>query len=320
MQTYLKSRPVWSQLLMFLGITAGSFLITSMIGVFIISKVSGLSMLAISDVKSWNAADPRFMAFIRGMLIVQFLGLFIIPVVVFARLVHPQPTRFLALRQPVSPLYFILAIAIMLAAIPLVEYLGVLNQKIDFPNSVEGWLKESEQQAQKQIKFMLTDKSLNNLLLNLVFIAAFAGIGEELFFRGVLQRLFTRGFKNAWTGIILAAFFFSAFHFQFYGFFPRFILGIALGAIYWYSGSIYPAMLAHFVYDGLILVLAYFNPAMVEEETPTILNPSSLLATALASLAAVVALVIIMRKKSTVTLANTFDEDELHPSPKHYTY
>ena len=39
-------------------------------------------------------------------------------------------------------------------------------------------------------------------------------------------------------------------------------MGILLGAVYWYSGSLWPAIIAHFVYDAFIIVLAYFNPKM----------------------------------------------------------
>jgi hypothetical protein len=53
---------------------------------------------------------------------------------------------------------------------------------------------------------------------------------------------------------------------QFYGFFPRLALGILLGAIYWYSGSLWVAILAHFVYDAILITLVYFNPAMLNDQ------------------------------------------------------
>jgi hypothetical protein len=55
-------------------------------------------------------------------------------------------------------------------------------------------------------------------------------------------------------------------HLQFYGFLPRFALGIVLGALYWYSGSLLTAMLAHFVYDAFLIVLVYQKPALLQEE------------------------------------------------------
>ena len=116
-------------------------------------------------------------------------------------------------------------------------------------------MKASEESAAKQIEFMLKRNTVQDLLLNLVLVAVFAGVGEELFFRGVLQRLFIKLFKNPWAGILVTAFIFSAIHFQFYGFIPRFILGILLGLIYWYSGSLWPAIIAHFAYDAFAVIM-----------------------------------------------------------------
>ena len=82
-------------------------------------------------------------------------------------------------------------------------------------------------------------KGPKDLLIMIFLVGMLPAIGEELFFRGILQKLFIQIFKKAWPGIIFTAFLFSAIHMQFMGFFPRMALGIILGALYWYSGSLY---------------------------------------------------------------------------------
>ena len=72
--------------------------------------------------------------------------------------------------------------------------------------------------------------------------------------------------QKSWVGIIVSAAIFSAMHMQFYGFLPRFALGVLLGLIYWYSGSLWVAILAHFIYDAVLIVLAYFYPEMLDDE------------------------------------------------------
>jgi membrane protease YdiL (CAAX protease family) len=136
-----------------------------------------------------------------------------------------------------------------------------------------------EEEAARQIKFMLQKRNPVELLKNLLFISVFAGIGEELFFRGILQRLLIRVTKNPWMGIILTAAIFSGIHFQFYGFLPRLLLGVLLGAIYWYSGSLWVAILAHFLYDAAIILLVYFNPQMLENPDATLLPGPAMAAT-----------------------------------------
>jgi membrane protease YdiL (CAAX protease family) len=319
MQSYLKTRSVRAQFFIFLSLVFSALLIfVVMIGTWLATKVTGLSLFEISDVASWKGGDPRYVLFLRVMLVVQFLGLFVVPVLVFAYLSDPQPRRYLGLRR--APLlFFVAGILVMVVAIPLVEYLGFLNQQIHFPSGIEGWMKSTEKEAQQQIAMLLQTKSLSTLLLNVVMVAGFAGVSEELFFRGVLQRLFIWGFKNVWLGIILAAFLFSALHLQFYGFFPRFVLGIILGAIYWYSGSLWPAILAHFCYDGLLIVMAYFNPSMITEEQSSFIPSNYMLVTALASAAATAALVWYMRRKSTSD-ETQFQKERLLDEPQSFTF
>ena len=66
------------------------------------------------------------------------------------------------------------------------------------------------------------------MIMNLVTIALIPAIAEELIFRGVLQKIFSRVFRSVHVGIWFTAFLFSTVHFQFFGFVPRFILGLAL--------------------------------------------------------------------------------------------
>jgi membrane protease YdiL (CAAX protease family) len=90
-----------------------------------------------------------------------------------------------------------------------------------------------------------------------LLIAVLPAIGEELMFRGVIQRLLTVQFKNYHWGIWGSAFLFSAIHFQFYGFLPRMLLGALFGYMLVYTGSIVYPMIAHFVNNFASLLLAY---------------------------------------------------------------
>lgn len=308
---YLKTRPAWIQLLAFIGMAFGIFLVVSLVGVLILTKYTGINLLDLADTGKWDFKNPQMLTFVRGMLLVQFLGLFFIPSFLFGYFSDPNPMDYIGLKKPGTAIYYILGVAILILALPLVDWLGAINRQVNFPKNVEKWMQTSEKQANEQIQFMLAKHSVKDLIVNLIFIAGFAGFGEELFFRGVLQRLFIRIFKSPWAGIIITAFIFSAIHFQFYGFLPRFILGILLGVIYWYSGSLWPAILAHFIYDGFFIVLAYFNPQMMNEDT-TLFKPSMVAIPGMISLFIVIYLCWQMKKKSTVTYQNVYAGDELY--------
>ena len=310
---YLKKIHPILQVFIFAGIAAGCFLIIGTIGSLVLAGVTKIDIMSLSDPDKWDYSDPSMLTFLRGMLIIQFIALYIIPVFLFARLCDSKPADYLGLRSA-KALYFILGAAVLVIALPFVDWTGTINRALIPESTVLGrWMKSMEEDTAKQIAFMLKGQTINDLVLNLVFVAVFAGVGEELFFRGVLQRLFIKTFKNPWAGIVLAAFIFSAIHLQFYGFIPRFILGILLGLIYWYSGSLWPAILAHFVYDALAVVVIYFNPAMANEEgVTTSFGNQTLLA--IGSLVIVTGIILAMKLGSKTTYEMMYARDNVDES------
>jgi len=95
------------------------------------------------------------------------------------------------------------------------------------------------------------------LLINIVIMAFLPAIFEEFLFRGTLQPLFTKWFANKHVAIIVTAFIFSAIHFQFYGFIPRFLLGIYLGYLLVWSQSLWLPIIAHFMHNATSLIFDY---------------------------------------------------------------
>jgi membrane protease YdiL (CAAX protease family) len=299
------------QMLMFFGLAFGLFVIASMIGVAILSKTTGIGLQDLQNSASWDLANPKYRTFMRGMILIQFLFLFTIPSLLFSFFSDPKPAQYLGLKAPGAASYWVWGILIILVAYPFVEYLGYINQKIPFGPETAKWMKGMEEEAARQIRFMLQERTPVELAKNLVFIALFAGIGEELFFRGILQRMFIRLTRNPWMGIILTAAIFSGIHFQFYGFFPRLFLGVLLGAIYWYSGSLWVAILAHFLYDAAVIVLVYFNPHMLENAEATLIKGQEfgLLIGAMISLAITFVILHQMQKRSVATYEAVYNDD-----------
>lgn len=317
MQTYLKTKPVGVQLLLFIGMAFGLFSVFSYAGVMLITRTTGISMAELQDFNTWNRSNPNFIIAIRGMLFIQFLSLFLIPSLLYAYFSDPNPKSYLGLRKPSSAIYWILGILALTLSLPFVEFIGSLNQKLASGEWVPQWMRSSEEEAGKQIRFMIEKRTIGEYVQNLFFIAVLAGVGEELFFRGILQRLFIRLTGNAWIGIIIAATLFSAFHFQFFGFFPRLFLGILLGAVYWFSGSLWTAILAHFFYDALMVTIIYMNPELASNPNATLVQPSMMIAGALISAALTFFIVRLMVKKSVTRYEEVYAEEEI-PEDKPY--
>jgi hypothetical protein len=305
---YLKTRPAWSQLLIFIGLAFGCLLVMSMGGMMILSKITGFDFLAMSNENNWVYNNPAMLTYLRGLLLIQFISLFIVPVFLFAYFSDPNPVKYLGLK-PAPSLYFLLGATVLIVAIPLVDWLGVFNhQLIPETTGIGKWMKQAEDTAAKQVAFMLKRDTVQDLFLNLLFIAIFAGVGEELFFRGVLQRIFIHLFKNPMAGILVTAFIFSAIHLQFYGFIPRFILGILLGIVYWYSGSLWPTIVAHVVYDAFAVVAIYFDHSLADQQSTLPVGNQAV--AGIFSAAVTIALVYLMKKKSTNSYEAVYANDK----------
>ncbi len=64
--------------------------------------------------------------------------------------------------------------------------------------------------------------------------------------------------KNVHVAVLITAILFSAFHFQFFSFLPRFVLGLILGYLMYYGRSIWYPILAHFVNNTMGVIYYYF--------------------------------------------------------------
>lgn len=268
MKGLFQHKTAGQQFFLLLSISLVSFFVIGLVGTQLLSVITGISMNEMAALDKIDPKHPWLPFFIRGMQAVQFIGLFLIPSWFAGRFFSTNTTgNYLGFRFPSHAGFWLIGSFSILIALPMVQWLGEVNRAIEFPPELTEWIRGKEDEANDTVKALLSRHTVQDLILNLLFIAGLAAVGEELLFRGVIQRIFVRQFGQAWPAIIFSAFLFAALHLQFYGFLPRFALGILLGAIYWYSGSLWVSILAHFVYDGVLIVLVYLNPVLLNEDS-----------------------------------------------------
>ena len=241
------------QLLIFGGLTGGILFLSFTVGISIVARINHLSVMQMASMTAADYARPELAGVIKGLLIVQFFGIFLLPSLVFAYLTDPHPLAYAGLKPPHKNLFFLIGAITMIAAYFTVEFLGILNEAIVhlLPKTTQKWVESGEANANSLLDNILSMKGPGDLFKVIILVGALPAIGEELFFRGILQKLFIQIFKSALPGIIFTGFLFSAFHMQFMGFLPRMALGIVLGALYWYSGSLYTSILGHFIFNTI---------------------------------------------------------------------
>lgn len=145
------------------------------------------------------------------------------------------------------------------------------NQSIDLPDPFtpfENWAQSKELQLKELTNYLTTFEGFGDLLVALLVIAVLPAVGEELLFRGLVQNLLNKAFGNPHVAIWLSAMVFAVFHFQLYGVVPRMLLGALFGYLYYWSGYLSIAMLAHFINNSLTLILLYFTQLKIIDYDP----------------------------------------------------
>jgi membrane protease YdiL (CAAX protease family) len=205
-------------------------------------------------------AQPNMSLVMKIAQVISVLIVFVIPAFLMAFMLQPNGVRSLQLHRPPAVSSFFLVIVLMIAALPLINWLAELNNQMRLPASMSGleeWMKASEEKLKKLTDMFMSDTSVGGLILNLFVIAFMAALSEELFFRGVLQTTMIQATRNVHLSIWITAALFSAIHLQFYGFLPRMVLGAVMGYLFVWSRSLWVPILAHFVNNGFAVVLSW---------------------------------------------------------------
>ncbi|MDA3953158.1 MAG: CPBP family intramembrane metalloprotease [Bacteroidales bacterium] len=256
----------FSKIIFSLFIILATFLLTFLIGFLFAIPLFHINIADLPNVLT-NYTEPENIKFLKYLQTLQAIGLFILPAFIVAYIFHSKSIKYLKFEHiSIRPSVF--TIIILFASIPIINSLAVLNEGMQFPDwlrGIENWMTNKESDAKKLTEAFLKMDTLGSLYFNIIMIGILPSIGEELIFRGIFQRLFAEWTKNIHWGIIIAAFLFSAMHMQFYGFLPRFLLGVLLGYLFYWSGSIWIPILGHFVNNTTAVILYYFYADKMNE-------------------------------------------------------
>ena len=227
----------------------GGMLISSAIGELII-------MLLYHTPQMLEASDPVTAIRISQSLVT--IGTFLVPALLFAYCYNRQWFDYNAANR--SPKQSMVNIVLILSVtlLPVVGALSAFNQHImPQEGGVAEFMRDLEEAANHILELVTSQRSSWDLVANMLVFAVLAGVCEEFFFQGALQPLMMNWTKNPHIGILLTALIFSALHFQFYGFIPRFLLGVYLGYLFYWSRSLWLPILAHVLHNALSLMVDF---------------------------------------------------------------
>jgi uncharacterized protein len=283
----------------FVVIFAGTMLIMPFIHVPLDELLAG----------SLDLTAPENLLYGKFMQIFFHLGLFILSSVFLAWAFGKKMGGYLYMKKTPGIEVFFLSVIIIFAAVPFINYILELNMQLRFPEfmkPVEDWIYNTEQQAERVTHAYLRADTISVLLFNIFMIAVIPALGEEFMFRGVVLRILKDWSHSAHVAIWLSAILFSFIHMQFLGFFPRMILGVLFGYMVVWSGSIWPAVVAHFVNNAAAVVFFYlYQHQMTDGTLENIGKGSHGIYFALLSIIVTLVLMFVFKKMSRTSRAQT---------------
>lgn len=182
----------------------------------------------------------------------MLLGFFLFPVLVFRLLCGPTHVLHFGFARRSHWWWSAPVILIFLSGIA--DILGAFNVWIMDQLQMQS-LDHMQNSADQLQTIMLSPSTGVQWLSTIIAVVIAPAVLEELFFRGAIQNLLIRLGGNHHSAIWVSAAAFSAMHMQFEGFLPRMFLGLIMGYLYHWSGSLTTSIIAHASNNALALVL-----------------------------------------------------------------
>jgi|JTFP01.1.fsa_nt_gb membrane protease YdiL (CAAX protease family) len=198
---------------------------------------------------------------LRLQMILQRIFMFILPPLLVAYLWFDKPFSWLRLNKFPGLWQIVSVVVLSVVIVPFVNVLTALNAQMALPEWLSGvseWMRTMEDSAAGLTNQLLNVNEPALLVQNMILVAVIPAIGEELFFRGGIQNIISDK-KNIHLAVWISAFVFSAIHLQFYGFIPRMLLGGMYGYLLFWSGSLWLPVIAHFVNNGMAVLVYYLR-------------------------------------------------------------
>ncbi len=276
-----------------------SFILVFIFGLLVIMPFIDISIAEIPNIYNdlTNTFNVNLLKYIQGL---NTIGLFIIPPFIISYFVGEKAINFLNLKFSSNYMTIVFVIIAMISALPLINYLAEINSNLKLPeflSGLENKMRNAEENAQRVTEIFIKVNSVSGYFANLVVIALLPSLGEELIFRGMFQKLFIKWTKSQHLGILLAAILFSAFHFQFFSFLPRMLMGLFFGYLLVWCKSIWIPIIAHFINNATAVTFYYlYNINVINTDIENIGAEKDMFAAVILSIVLITILIYVIYK------------------------
>ncbi|HRQ55721.1 MAG TPA: CPBP family glutamic-type intramembrane protease [Ignavibacteriaceae bacterium] len=253
----------------FIGL-AGGFFLYQIVGSLLTVLIFGL------DLESIPVNSLRLMTMAGQILFI------LLPALLFSKWIYADVGKIIRIRKPDFKELGFFTVGIIILT-PLLQsllyiqnyYIEIWAKNIPFINSIKTFFDEMNKMVEKTYGNLLSASNVIELLLVITVVAVVPALSEESLFRGFIQRSFELKYKK-YIAVIITALFFSAYHFNPYGFIPLFILGAYFGFASYKSKTLLIPMFLHFLNNFSAVILYYIigDDELIKSDPTT--NPNEL--------------------------------------------
>ena len=225
-------------------------LLFNMIAIGFIDKIWDLNGLEIyNDLQN---QEFKYLYAHKALAFFDQLGTFLIPSILFLIIIRSMTINYVIPKREdwvKLIIYFFILIGLAQILLVISTYIGY-----DFlPLSTQDFL-ENQQDFNTKIQEGFITDSFSGFLFNIILLAIIPAVGEELFFRGIIQEICIGLFKNNSAGIIITSLIFGILHFQIDNLLSIIFASLLLGYIYNFSNNIFLTILLHFGFNSFSLI------------------------------------------------------------------
>ncbi len=298
---YSNLNPI-SKLFLLITLVLSFMLFSALFGILILVPFYGSGITGI--LSSPDFSDSSVITALKVIQIFNMAAGLLLPALFYLWLSTPKEEKYTAFSLKVSPALVLSAIVLVIVAQPFIGWTSELNSYLSLPGwlaPVEEWMKGKEKIGADITEAFLATTTAGGLTVNLLMIVVLPAFAEEVLFRGVLAKIIRDWTKSIHFAVLISAFIFAAIHLQFYGFLPRFLLGVAFGYLFFWSGSLWLPIAAHFTNNFLSVMVEFlFRKGIIHTNSDNFGMNNPLLLTVF-SLAAVTAILYSMYRQTRQT-------------------
>jgi membrane protease YdiL (CAAX protease family) len=201
---------------------------------------------------------PENINLMRWMQFFSTFFMFFVPAFIYSWICNGKNIFWLGFNKYINGFQILIGFLVMFSANLMAEPLAEFSKSfVSHFHQLNSWALSLEKTYNENVMIFSKMNGASDLFLALFIMAFLPALFEEVFFRAALQNLLVNWWKKPILAIAVSSLLFSLVHGSIFLFLSRAILGFALGLLYYKSKNIWVNISAHFLNNGIIIVMMF---------------------------------------------------------------